>query len=620
VKRGKTAPRNSDRSPRPTGPPIAVEALEDRFLLANRFVSGAFPFAAEELAQHPDGYWASGAGQLRLYTPDGGDALGGPISTHPGEDLGYEGVDRVASDANGNAVVAWINRSSQYARASFRLYDSSGQPKTAVTRVHDETYTTSDGSTKVDMLPDGRFVVTWATSLNNGTVYARAFASDGQAATPVIVVGAGEKPTVAALPDGGFAVVWQAYDAPSYFRFCILTRRFDGAGNPLGDTSKVADPVIGSSGDVAPACDADASGRVAVAWLRTGYSGQPPSIVMRGYDAQGVPLGAPTRVSRDIHHMQYVPWLSLDDSGRAVVAWTANDASDEGVAARQMSITGQPLGTQFTVNRFTQWDQIATAVLAQDDGFVVAWRGYGPPNPGQTEPTLGYWGQRFDETGTAAGPAITSAKFEVDGLPSSPGRQALTLTLGSPDAASFDGFEVLLVNRTTGSSVPLSNFNGSVSTDRNTFVLTKSNKQPLPDGDYLLSLGRMAFGDEAGNPMPGGFELSFHVLAGDANRDRAVGFADLSILAQNYGKTEKSFTSGDFNYDGRVGFEDLVILAQRYGMALTLPAATGASEVVEEAALTSSRNSMRGGIFGTTLEVRRPVKVVKAMRSSLATR
>jgi hypothetical protein len=56
---------------------------------------------------------------------------------------------------------------------------------------------------------------------------------------------------------------------------------------------------------------------------------------------------------------------------------------------------------------------------------------------------------------------------------------------------------------------------------------------------------------------------------GDANADRAVNFADLVALAQNYGDSSglARWSAGDFNEDGNVSFVDLVVLAQNYGSA-----------------------------------------------------
>jgi len=54
-------------------------------------------------------------------------------------------------------------------------------------------------------------------------------------------------------------------------------------------------------------------------------------------------------------------------------------------------------------------------------------------------------------------------------------------------------------------------------------------------------------------------------LAGDANLDGIVGIADLSALADNYGRTDVTWCQADFNGDGQVGIADLSALADNYG-------------------------------------------------------
>ena len=56
---------------------------------------------------------------------------------------------------------------------------------------------------------------------------------------------------------------------------------------------------------------------------------------------------------------------------------------------------------------------------------------------------------------------------------------------------------------------------------------------------------------------------------GDANGDGKVDFADLVILARNFGKTSGvTWADGDFNGDGQVDFDDLVLLARHYSRPL----------------------------------------------------
>jgi hypothetical protein len=66
-----------------------------------------------------------------------------------------------------------------------------------------------------------------------------------------------------------------------------------------------------------------------------------------------------------------------------------------------------------------------------------------------------------------------------------------------------------------------------------------------------------------------------YTLAGDANLDGAVNFADLLVVAQNFNHTLDThgnpidWADGDFNYDGQVNFADLLLVAQNFNKSLS---------------------------------------------------
>jgi hypothetical protein len=120
----------------------------------------------------------------------------------------------------------------------------------------------------------------------------------------------------------------------------------------------------------------------------------------------------------------------------------------------------------------------------------------------------------------------------------------------------------------------------------------------LPDGNYRTTLTSAGVTNPAGIPMAADYTLEFFVLAGDANRDRIVDFADLVALAQNYNVPDgKTWADGDFTGDGAVDFNDLVILAQRYNTTLPPPPA----QVVAAGAVAPSvvRDAPATRIFST---------------------
>jgi hypothetical protein len=71
-----------------------------------------------------------------------------------------------------------------------------------------------------------------------------------------------------------------------------------------------------------------------------------------------------------------------------------------------------------------------------------------------------------------------------------------------------------------------------------------------------------------------------YTLAGDANLDGHVNFADLLIVAQNFNKTGEDWVGGNFIYNstGLVNFGDLLIVAQNFNKILS-PVAQSSDEI-----------------------------------------
>lgn len=204
--------------------------------------------------------------------------------------------------------------------------------------------------------------------------------------------------------DGSFVVAWSAYaygyGPGSPGKSGGFAQVFDGSGQPVGSEFLVTDyaDVSAQTATNVRSCRIG-NGDFVVVWEAGGYGVKGVRL-----DSDGQPIGSSFALGPELR--AYGPDCCGGDQG-FVVAWHVHDAyggSDQGnVFVRRYSAAGEPLGTPFLANTFTDSVQERPAIAcAPDGGFVVVWQS-GNTFTTQDGSFVGIFGQRFDGTGAGLG-------------------------------------------------------------------------------------------------------------------------------------------------------------------------------------------------------------------------
>jgi hypothetical protein len=314
----------------------------------------------------------------------------------------------VSRSADGRFVVVWESSGQDGSGASVhgQRYDSTGAPDGTEFQVN--TYTTNgQREPAVSSAPDGRFVVVWKSSGQDGSStsiegqrYDAAGAPDGtEFQVNTYTTSDQFRAAVWSAADGRFVVVWTSNGADGS-SFSVQARRYDSTGAPEGTEFQVNS--FTTDIQINPSVSGAADGSFVVVWSSNGPDGDYLSIEGQRFDAAGAPDGTEFQVNTYTTSAQDYPAVSSTPDGRFVVVWDSNGADGDGTAVRgqRYDETGATDGTEFQVNGYTTSYQYRAAVATDADGsFVVVWSSYGQDAPY----SFSVQGRRFDATGMPDG-------------------------------------------------------------------------------------------------------------------------------------------------------------------------------------------------------------------------
>lgn len=317
-----------------------------------------------------------------------------------------DGGRSVATAADGSYVVTWsslLGDSSGWG-VYFQRYAADGTPLGGETLVNT---TTSDdqNNAAVAVQPDGSFVITWQSELQDGSgwgIFAQLYDSDGnrvgsEFAVNTTTSGNQQLPAVAVLAGGNIAIAWTGNgpgDANGAF-----ARIFDSSGTAL--TGEIPVNTTTEFNQTYVAIAPDASGGFAVVWHGNG-GGDRKNVLFRSFDGTGTPTSGELVVTETTAGIQRNPSITFSDSGHYIVAWAGNGIGDgDGIFARRIGVTGTPLGGEIMVNKNEPHKQTTPSIIATaGGGFAVVWAEVKAEDKG----TL--WYQEFDDDDDKVGKEV----------------------------------------------------------------------------------------------------------------------------------------------------------------------------------------------------------------------
>ncbi len=327
---------------------------------------------------------------------------------------GYQWSPDITGLTDNGFVVTWTSPDQREQDDSYyyygediyaQRYDDNGQPVGEEFLVNSYT-DDSQIYPSITSLTNGGFVIAW-TSLDQREgddlyyygedIYAQRYDENGQPEGEEFLVnsytdGYQRSPSIAGLKDGGFVVTWMSpdqreQDGSYYYGEDIYAQRYDDNGQPVGEEFLVNSHTDGYQ--ESPVITSLTNGGFVIAWTspdqREGddlyYWGR--DIYAQRYDENGQPEGEEFLVNSYTDDYQESPSIASLTDGGFIIIWTSRDRTNEGssyyygedIYAQRYDSNGEPLGSEFRINSYTDGSQWSPDIAGlTDEKFVVTWQ------------------------------------------------------------------------------------------------------------------------------------------------------------------------------------------------------------------------------------------------------
>ena len=297
--------------------------------------------------------------------------------------VGDQKYPQISGDGLGNRVVSWesMNQDGHQQGVFSMGYDSFGVSMIPEFQVNTFTVGAQKNAALVCNRNDGRFVVVWESTSQDGTessIFAQCYLSSGQPEGdefPVnsSITGCQRNPRIAMGEDGNFVVVWESEVGTS---ISVWGRRFAADGTPQGQEFKVA--CCPDENQENPDISMAPSGEFAIVWQAPRPDGG-FGIYGQKFSNDGGAVGDEFQVNSYVSGHKSFPRVFMDDLGHFVVVWHSLDQNgpEADIYGQQYKNTGLAEGVEFRVNETTVWDQAFPSISGDPSGnFVVVWQSF----------------------------------------------------------------------------------------------------------------------------------------------------------------------------------------------------------------------------------------------------
>ena len=341
--------------------------------------------------------------------------------------------------ADGSFVVTWQSKDQDgdHWGVYGQRYDSAGSPAGGEFQINTTT-TDEQKEPSIAALDDGGFVVTWQSKDQDGDkfgIYGQRYDSSGSPVggefqVNVTTTEEQQEPAVAALADGGFVVIWQSKDQDGD-HWGIYGRRYDDTGATVGADVRINSTISNEQRD--PSIAALDDGGFVIVWQSKDQDGDNWGVYGQRYDSAGNPVEFEFPINTETSDEQRDPSVSALADGGFFVTWQSRDQDGDhwGVYGQRFNADGDPLGDEIQINTTTMNEQkgVSTAALA-DGGLAIAWQ-----SRDQDGDDWGIYGHRYDSE--TASVTVTPPQAEAASILDFGGSNSF-VDIGDPGSNSDD--------------------------------------------------------------------------------------------------------------------------------------------------------------------------------------